>query len=659
MNNSHSDEMWLIQEKAKQKLGSKVFYLETTIENDVTYRIRKEILNFFGAKISSMKDKADVLLVIDNKADINRDGFELIVEKDKMEIVSANPVGILYGIYHILRELSCKRKIKSLRSIPTSSYRMINHWDNFDGTIERGYAGKSFFYKNNQFTDDIDKITRYARYLASIGINSIAINNVNVKKEEMHFLVEPYLNHIKLLNNLFAQFGIKTFLSINFASPIEVGGLQTADPFNEEVKSWWQMVIDNIYEKVPTFGGFLVKADSEGEPGPNDYDRSQADGANMFADALDKHNGTLIWRAFVYNCKQNWRDRKTDRAKASYKVFMDLDGQFKKNVILQIKFGPCDFQVGEPPHPLFGKLKHTNEMIEFQITQEYTGQQIDLNYLAAQWQEILDFNTDSSKQKRKLKYVIESDSPVKRNSGFAAVTNTGTDQNWTGNKLMQSNLYAFGRLAWNYSLDSKKILVEWIQQTFYYLTKEEQGIIFSILSSSNETYEKYTSPLGIGWMVNSKNEHYGPGLNDHEYSKWGTYHFSDRNGLGVDRTVKSGSGYTAQYSEAAFKMFENIKTCPERYLLFFHHVSYNHELSDGRTVIQYIYDVHFEGVEMVKKYINQWNKLKGKVKATDYENVCNRLQMQLKNAIEWRDQVNTFYLRFSGIKDYKGKYINP
>jgi alpha-glucuronidase len=657
MNYAYLDEMWLSQDKAKELLGAKVFQLNTDVENNITSCIRSEILNFLGAELTTDIKKAKVILNVNKEINIEKDGFEILVSEDMITINSSQPVGVLYGIYAVIRQLIHVGELKNEISIPTNYFRMINHWDNFDGSIERGYAGQSFFYSNNQFLDDIDKLRAYARFLASVGINAIAVNNVNVKKEEMKFLINPYFKHIKLMNDIFEEYGIKTYLCVNFSSPIAVGKLDTADPLDEDVKKWWQDIVDGIYQEIPTFGGLLVKADSEGEPGPYDYGRSQADGANTLAAALSKHGGTLIWRAFVYNCKQDWRDRTTDRAKASYEVFMELDGKFKDNVILQIKFGPHDFQVGEPPHPLFGRLKHTNEIIEFQITQEYTGQQIDLNYLALQWQEILEFNTNPLEKNREIKYVMETDSPLKHNSGFAAVVNVGDDDNWTGNKLAQSNLYAFGRLAWDYSLDSNDILKEWIDLTFTDLEGPEKEVIFSILSTSNETYEYYTSPLGIGWMVNSKNAHYGPGLNDHEYSRWGTYHFADRNGLGVDRTEKTGSGYTRQYVWEVSEMFENLETCPERWLLFFHHVPYTHKLKNGKTVIQYIYDVHFQGVENVERYINEWASLEGKVNDIAFENVKSRLELQLRDAIEWRDQINTFFYRFSGIEDVERRTI--
>ncbi|MGL5434577.1 MAG: alpha-glucuronidase [Lachnospiraceae bacterium] len=650
------DEMWLKQADAKKYLTEKKFYLYTEIENRVTACIRSEIQEYFGAKLISKKESADIVISIVNKQQFDLDSYEIVVS-DQVEISSESPQGALYGLYTLVFDYIQTGSPRACTSNPTSHLRFINHWDNFDGSIERGYAGNSIFYQDNQFLDDVDTIRTYARLLASVGVNAIALNNVNVKKEEMHFLVQPYLKHIKLMALIFEEYGIKSYLCVNFASPIGLGNLPTADPLDPEVAAWWQETIDNLYQIIPTFGGLVVKADSEGEPGPYEYGRTQADGANTLAAPLAKHGGLLIWRAFVYNCRQDWRDRKTDRAKASYETFMELDGQFAENVVLQIKFGPHDFQVGEVPHPLFGQLQHTNEIIEFQITQEYTGQQIDLNYLAPQWQEILEFNTDPTKEKRAIKYVIEQDSPTPDYSGFAAVVNVGADHNWTGNKLAQSNLYAYGRMAWNYQLKADEILTEWINQTFSGLSQEEKNMIGQILSDSNATYENYTSPLGIGWMVNSKNAHYGPGLNDHEYSRWGTYHFADRNGLGVDRTLEIGTGYTGQYSDAVCRMFNDLSSCPDRWLLFFHHVPYTHLLDSGKTVIQHIYDTHFAGVERVEEYIKQWYSLNGKLPAHDYENVALRLDMQLKNAIEWRDQINTFFYRFSGIADEKGRNI--
>ena len=662
---AHRDEMWLKQSEVRKYLAGKHFLLKTCVENRITAGIRNEILDFLGAELISKNEDADFIITVEDSSAgksgdaVKRDGYEIRTGTAGMasEIRSTTPQGAFYGLYAMIRDLIRTGRVRDSVSVPSSYLRFINHWDNFDGTIERGYSGGSIFYRKNRFMDDMDLIRSYARFMASIGINAIAINNVNVKKEEMHFLFEPYLKHIKLLSRIFEEYGIKCFLCVNFASPMELGKIGKSDPMDPQVAEWWKETIDQLYEVIPGFGGLVVKADSEGEPGPNDYGRTQADGANVLAAPLAGHGGLLVWRAFVYNCRQDWRDRRTDRAKASYETFMELDGKFADNVVLQIKFGPHDFQVGEAPHPLFGQLKHTNEIIEFQITQEYTGQQIDLNYLAPQWQEILKFNTDPARERREIKYVIEADSPVPEYSGFAAVTNVGDDENWTGHKLAQSNLYAFGRMAWDYELSAEDILTEWIDLTFPELRQEDRKVIYEILSDSNETYEKYTSPLGIGWMVNSKNAHYGPGVNDHEYSRWGTYHFADRNGVGVDRTLATGSGYTGQYLNEVCRRFENLDTCPDRWLLFFHHVPYTHRLKSGKTVIQHIYDTHFEGVECVKEYIKKWSGMKGKVSDQNYENVESRLQLQLIDAVEWRDQINTFFYRFSGIGDEHGRNI--
>lgn len=514
-------------------------------------------------------------------------------------ITAKSDEGLLYGTYKLIQNIQMEKPLDQLNLLekPYIPLRIINHWDNLDGSIERGYAGKSIFYCNNELVDNLDRIRDYARLLSSIGLNGIVLNNVNVKSEETKLIAER-INIVEKLYDVFKRYGIKIYLSVNFASPMIIGGLKTADPLDKEVRKWWKERVDFIYNRIPDFGGFLVKADSEGQPGPFTYNRTHVDGANMLAEALAPHGGLLIWRAFVYNCYQDWRDNETDRAKAAYDTFMPLDGKFLDNVIIQIKNGPMDFQVREPVNPLFGGLQKTNQILEFQITQEYTGQQKHLCYLVPQWKEVLDFDTFLFGEGTSVAKIVSGSIFNSSNFGIAGISNIGDEINWTGHTLAQANLYGFGRLAWDPSLSGKKIIEEWIKCTFGNNETVLNNLSEMMLKSWN-IYEKYTAPLGVGWMVNP-GHHYGPNVDGYEYSRWGTYHKADHYGIGVDRTLKSGTGYTAQYRQQNFEKYEHLDSCPDELLLFFHHVSYIYKLSNNKTVLQHIYDTHFEGVEDVQ-----------------------------------------------------------
>lgn len=565
--------------------------------------------------------------------------------------------GILYGAFSLLRLFRTQTDMKDILKIenPYFQLRTVNHWDNMDGSIERGYAGKSIFFKNNKITKDTGRIRDYARLLCSVGINGVVINNVNVHKQETGLITEKYLPDAAKLANVFREYGIKIFFSINFASPMEIGGLGTADPQDGEVRKWWNSKAEEVYSYIPDFGGFLVKADSEFRPGPFTYGRNHADGANMLAEALKPYGGILIWRCFVYNCLQDWRDRKTDRARAAYDNFKPLDGMFHDNVLLQIKNGPMDFQVREPVSPLFGGLENTNQSLELQITQEYTGQQKHLCCLIPMWKEILDFDTRAKGMDSTVKRIVSGSVFNNRYGGVAGVVNVGDDPNWTGFQLAQSNLYGFGRLLWNPDLSSREITEEWVRMT-YSNHKTVVDTISNMLLSSWRIYENYTSPLGIGWMVNP-NHHYGPNVDGYEYDKWGTYHRADSTGIGVDRTVKSGTGYTGQYHKEVAAKFEDMKLCPEELLLFFHRVPYTYKLKSGETLLQYIYNTHFNGVEQVVGLKEQWQSIREMIKDELYTHVLQRLEGQIEHAKEWRDVINSYFYRKTGINDELGRMI--
>ncbi|CAM3384697.1 alpha-glucuronidase family glycosyl hydrolase [Marinicrinis lubricantis] len=583
--------------------------------------------------------------------------MKTVETEGKLIIAGRSDRGVLYGTFHFIRRLCMNEDLSRLNMVenPANELRMINQWDNMDGSIERGYAGRSIFYDQNRFTADEQRIRDYARLLASTSINAIAINNVNVHERETKLITAEDLPDVARLAGIFRDYGIRLFLSINFASPIQLDGIDTADPLDPRVREWWKRRAAEIYAHIPDFGGFLVKADSEHRPGPFTYGRDHADGANMLAEALEPYGGLVIWRCFVYNCMQDWRDRSTDRAKAAFDHFQPLDGRFHSNVMLQVKNGPMDFQVREPVSPLFGALKKTNEVLELQITQEYTGQQRHLCYLIPQWKEVLAFDTYARWKGSTVDQIVSGKLFGRPHGGIAAVSNIGNDENWTGHLLAQANLFGFGRLAWDPRLSSEQITDEWVRMTFGEDT-ETRSIISCLLLQSWRTYEDYTAPLGVGWMVNP-DHHYGPNVDGYEYSRWGTYHFADRDGIGVDRTVKTGTGYTAQYYEPNASMYESPESCPDELLLFFHHVPYTHPLKSGKTVIQHIYDTHFEGAEKAEQMISEWTKLKGKIDHDRFEHVLKRLIEQADHAKEWRDIINAYFYRKSGIPDRKGRTI--
>jgi len=592
-------------------------------------------------------------------------GEEAYVIKDvenTLYVVGGSEAGTLYGYFHLLRLVQMETALDGIEILeaPKNPIRMINHWDNMDeadfmGSVERGYAGNSIFFENKEIVKDKSRIEAYAKLIASVGINAVSINNVNVHKLESQLITERFLPEVAEIAAIFRKYAVKFFLSVNFASTMDIGGLNTADPLDEKVGNWWKEKIAEVYRYIPDFGGVVVKADSEGRPGPFTYGRTHADGANMLAEALKPFGGIVFWRCFVYNCTQDWRDRSIDRARAAYDHFMPIDGQFMDNVILQVKNGPMDFQVREGISPLLGGMTDTNQVMELQITQEYTGHSKDVCFLVPQWKEILAFDTFAKGEGSTIAKVADGSLYNRPFGGIVAVGNIGNDANWTGHKLAQANLYGYGRLIWNPELSSEEIASEWIKLTFGVKDKVVDAIK-RILLDSWSVYEKYTAPLGVGFMV-EPHLHYGPNIDGYEYSRWGTYHFADRNGIGVDRTAQSGTGYTRQYFDENFSKFEDLSTCPDELLLFFHHVPYTHKLQTGKTVIQHIYDTHFEGVEDVKNFIDLWQQLQGDIDKESFENVANRLKQQLNNATLWRDQVNTYFYRKSGIADEAGRTI--
>jgi len=646
---------------------SAVDELKSGIGSMLGKRITAETYPYQGSSIvlASYEDiqLGNYNISLDLFRDMNNEGYLLKTatnlgrKQDDIIIIGKTERGILYGAFHLLRLMQSRSSIGNLHIIdqPKNQLRMINQWDNMDGSVERGYSGQTIFFADNDFSNDLERVRDYARMLSSTGINAISINNVNVWDVETHLISDQFLPKVAEIADIFRVYGIKLFLSINYASPITLGHLKTADPLDEKVQEWWKDKAEEIYKYIPDFGGFVVKADSEHRPGPFFYDRDHADGANVLAQALQPFDGLVIWRCFVYDCLQDWRDRSIDRARAAYDNFIPLEGQFLDNVILQIKNGPMDFQVREPVSPLFGAMPKTNQMLELQVAQEYTGQQIDVCYLVPQWKEILDFDTYANGKGTPIKSIVDGSLYDDKYSGIVAVSNIGNDSNWTGHTLAQANLYGFGRLTWNPDLTTEEITREWITATFGHDLSVVENVEY-ILLHSWRTYENYTAPLGVGWMVNP-NHHYGPNVDGYEYDVWGTYHFADRDGIGVDRTVETGTGYSSQYFSPNAEIYNSLDECPDELLLFFHHVPYTHKLKSGETVIQHIYNTHFKGVEEVKSFIDAWDKLEGKIDDWVFKNVQDRLTRQLKNAKEWRDRINTYFYRKSGIADERNRDI--
>ncbi|MCL2764849.1 MAG: alpha-glucuronidase [Treponema sp.] len=584
-----------------------------------------------------------------------KEGFAIKVEENKIFIAGNDENGLLYGVFRFLLLLALGKLHTGfqLSESPVSPLRIINHWDNFDGTVERGYAGNSLFYKDGRFDFDDQRIEDYARLLSSTGINRISINNVNVRDKAKLLITQEYLRDAARLAAIFRRFGIKIFISINFGAPWSLGKLPTADPLDASVAKWWAQRAKLIYKFIPDLAGFLVKADSEGEPGPFQYNRTHCDGANMLAEAVKPFGGEILWRCFVYNCQQDWRDKSFDRARAAYDHFKPLDGKFSSNVILQIKFGPYDFQVREPVAPLFGALLKTRHIMELQITQEYTGHQIDLCYLPWIWQDIMSFDTAHGEKSRIMEMIKPYCEGFSNIEGFAAVVNTGLDKNWTGHTLAQANLYGYGRMAWNPCLTAKEIANEWSVLSFGKNQTSEK--IEKILLDSYPAYEKYNAPFGVCFMV-TPNSHYGPNIEGYEFSRWGTYHRADANAIGIDRTEK-GTGYTQQYSDGNAKMFCDHASCPENLILFFHRLPYDYKMKNGQSLIQNIYDTHFEGCDEAAAMLEDWKSLKDHLENEVYESVLSRFERQNTNARDWRDQINTYFHRKTGIKDVRGRKI--
>lgn len=593
-----------------------------------------------------------------------RSGFRVVRDDGRVTVSATGPTALLHGFFHVVRqgEDAFTGPDTDETHAPAQALRVLDHWDNVDvhavmGQVERGYAGGSIFYDDGRVRDDLSRVTAYARLLAAVGIDRVCINNVNVHAREARLLTDD-LAEVARIAAALRPYGVRTHLAVSFAAPMTLGGLPTSDPLDDDVRAWWRAAADRVWATIGDFGGFVVKADSEGQPGPFAYGCDHADGANLLAAAVAPHGGVVHWRAFVYDHTQDWRDRSTDRARAAYDHFAPLDGRFADNVVVQVKHGPLDFQTREAVSPVLAAMPRTRLALELQVTQEYTGQQRHACYLGPWWSENLAFRPWGDDGAR-VADVVAGRGPGP-GGGIAAVSNVGDDRFWTGHPLAQANLYAFGRLAWDPALDAADVLDEWVSLTFPgddgTVDVRVREVLHAVLDDSWHTYESYTAPLGVGFMVRP-GHHYGPDVDGYEYTPWGTYHFADRDGIGVDRTRATGTGFTGQYPAPWRDVYESLETCPDELLLFFHHVPWTHVLHSGVTVAQHVYDTHFAGVERVRETVAAWESLAGLVPGDVDTRVRERLAEQLRSATEWRDQLNTYVWRKSGVADAHGRTI--
>lgn len=617
--------------------------LDTKIE--VKQNLEDENVLIFGSK-SSLND--ELITALKKEFDqINDEGYIIktisLNNKNHILITGKTEVGVLYGVFRFLRTLQCNYSPEKYNYIdsPKINLRILNHWDNLNGMVERGYAGASL-WNWQKLPDFIDqRYIDYARANASIGINGTVLNNVNANAL---ILTPHYLEKVEALANTFRPYGIKVYLTARFSAPIEIGGLKTADPFDARVQIWWKEKVAEIYKRIPDFGGFLVKANSEGQPGPQNYGRNHVDGANMLADVLAPFGGIVMWRAFVYS-----EHDVNDRAKQAYNEFVPYDGKFRDNVIVQVKNGAIDFQPREPFHPMFGAMPKTPLMMEFQITQEYLGFSSHLVYLPKLYQEVLESDTYSQGKGSTVAKIIDGSLENHKLTGIAGVANIGTDLNWTGHPFAQANWYGFGRLAWNPYYQSDFIADEWLRMTF----SNDPRFTFSarqIMLESRDAVVNYMTPLGLHHIMDT-GHHYGPGpwVNNLSRPEWNPtyYHKADKKGIGFDRS-KTGSNATSQYTPEVAQLFDDVKTCPEEYLLWFHHLPWDYKLKNGQTLWNGMALKYQEGVEQVAAMQLIWNRMSPYIDESRFKEVEMLLNIQYKEAKWWRDACLLYFQQYSG-----------
>jgi alpha-glucuronidase len=604
----------------------------------------------------SGKEGATLTLILKKDKEIKHDGFRITSN----EIQANTDLGILYGVYELLRCQHTGEPVEDRVSNPSYEIRILNHWDNPDGTIERGYAGLSIFWRKGEkalVVTDSDKTLwqEYARANASVGINGSVLNNVNASPL---ILSAEYLQRVKAIADVLRPYGIKTYLSVKFSSPSMIGGLKTSDPLDPEVIKWWQEKVKEIYSIIPDFGGFLVKANSEGMPGPQDFGRTHADGANMLAAALKPYGGIVMWRAFVYNPSDH------DRAKQAYNEFVPLDGKFLDNVVIQSKNGPVDFQPREPFSPLFGAMKKTSVAAELQITQEYLGQSIHLVFLAPMWEECLHSDTYQEGEGSTIAHCTDGRLYPQKYTVIAGVSNIGLDTNWCGHIFAQANWYAFGRMAWDNSIKSEQIADEWIKLTFGTVTANKTNPAITsddwndhfllpvkqMMLESREAAVNYMMPLGLHHIF-AADHHYGPGPwwapkgMRHDWTP-PYYHKADSNGIGFDRTPV-GSNAVSQYHEPLASQFTDLKTCPEKYLLWFHHLPWDYKMQSGRTLWDEICYHYQEGLNQVREFQKIWDRIEPYVDHERFTAVQSKLRNQCRDAQTWKDACLLYFQQFS------------
>ena len=583
-------------------------------------------------------------IVVDTTLDLKHDGFMIKDTPDGRKVMAKTDLGAMYGTYALQRlERTGKADGElDIREEPSYERRILNHWDNLDNTVERGYAGWSIWHWGEPVP--VELIKEYARLNASVGINGSVLNNVNATPE---MLRRDYLERVAEIADIMRPYGVRVYLSVNFSSPAQLGGLPDSDPLRPEVQKWWADKVAEIYGLIPDFGGFLVKANSEGLPGPQDFGRTHADGANMLADALKPFDGIVMWRAFVYSPKSS------DRACQAYDEFAPLDGQFRDNVLIQIKNGPVDFQPREPFSPLFGHMPNTQMMAEFQITQEYLGFSNHLVYLIPLFKECLDSDTYCKGEGSTIADITTGKlyPDVYNTTAIAGVANIGRDDNWCGHHFAQSSWYGFGRMAWDVTLTAEEIAQEWLEQTF---TSDPDFVepVLDMMMTSREAAVDYMMPLGFHHIF-AWTHHYGPepwcdipGARADWLPKY--YHKADAEGVGFDRT-RNGSGNVDQYHEPLASLYNSIETCPEELLLWFHHVPWTHKMSSGRTLWDEICHRYDRGVKKVREYQAVWEQAKPYVDAERWEAVRAKLEIQESDARWWRDACVQYFGEFSGM----------
>lgn len=603
---------------------------------------------FFGGVLGKSK-AIDQALTEAEKKSIKSEGYLLLSRGDKGQehifLAAKDEQGILYGVFHFLRLLQNGAPIRGLAILenPATQVRMLNHWDNLDRTVERGYAGFSIWNWHELPTYIDPRYADYARANASLGINGAVVTNVNANSLIFR---QDYIEKAAALAEVFRGYGMKLYLTARFSSPMELGKLPTADPLDPQVQQWWKDKVKEIYAAIPDFGGFLVKANSEGQPGPQQYQRNHADGANMLADALAPHGGIVMWRAFVYSAEEP-----EDRAKQAYNEFVPLDGKFRKNVLIQVKNGPIDFQPREPIHPLFGAMPKTPLMMEFQITKEYLGQGTHLVGLSKMYEEVLQTDTYVKGPGSTVAKVIDGSLDGHELSGMAGVANIGTARNWTGNLFGQADWYAFGRLAWNPNLKSDEIFREWAAMTFSHEPQVQETVI-TLLRKSHETCVRYMTPMGLHHLM-ATGHHYGPGpwVDNLSRADWNPvyYHKADAAGLGFDRTA-TGSDALAQYHPHLQEQYADMKTCPPEFLLWFHHVPWDYKMASGKTLWEELCRTYHQGAREVSVMKEKWEAIEHAVDEQRFAHIKMHLSIQEKEAKWWRDASLRYFQSFSKMK---------